>query len=94
MRQRVTDWSGRVAGQGVVASGLLFAGLVVGGQFSWALSGVPAWLQVSVCPDSDRWLSSKAGGGLSQEVVVVMLSRMCVPVLSLATICSTDWHDG
>ena len=23
-----------------------------------------------------------------------MLSRTCVPVLSLATICSTDWHDG
>ena len=24
---------------------------------------------------------------------MVMLSRTCVPVLSLATICSTDWHD-
>ena len=64
------------------------------GQFSWALSGIPAWLQVSVCPDSDSWLSSKAGAGPSQDVGVVMLSMTCVPVLSVATICSTDWHDG
>ena len=46
-----------------------------------------------MCPESDSWLSCKAGAGLSQGVVVVMLSRTCVPVLSLATICSTDLHD-
>ena len=32
--------------------------------------------------------------GVLYGVVVVMLSRMCVPVSSVATICSTDVHDG
>ena len=67
---------------------------MVDDQFSWAVAGVPAWLQVSVSPDSDSWLSSKAGAVPLQELVVVMLSRMCVPVVSLATICSTDVHVG
>ena len=66
-RQRVMDWSGRAAGQGIVASGHLLCGSRLWGQFSWALSGVPAWLQVSVCPESDSWLSCKAGAGLRRS---------------------------
>ena len=34
----------------------------VEGQFSWALRGLPAWLQVSVCPDSASWLSDDGVG--------------------------------
>jgi hypothetical protein len=81
-----TLWSGR-------CSRLALRGCVVHGegQVSWALSGVPSWLQVSVSPVRVRSLSVD-GVGLTGPVVV-MLSRTWVPALSLATICSTVVYD-
>lgn len=32
------------------------------GQFSWALRGIPVWLQVSVCPDSASWFNDDGVG--------------------------------
>ena len=54
------------------------------GQCSWALSGVPAWSQVSVSPDSASPLSTAELVG----EVLVAVSSVRTPELSVARMCS------
>ena len=51
-----------MTGQGRRARSRSLTPVACRGQFSWAVSGVPAWFQVSVSPDSDSWLNVEGGG--------------------------------